>query len=81
MARYRWSYPLEWLREHLDGLHTQDGELLSEAKELASQLDSDQIQDIYETDMDKDGYFTDLDAPDPDAEEDEETKTWTTATD
>lgn len=59
MTRYRWSHPLEWLDEKLDTLPP--AEVLSWAKQLAQQLDGDQIQDLFQQDMDDDGYFTELD--------------------
>jgi len=54
---YRWESPHDWLDSHLEKVSAEPGELLSEAKELARKLDADQIQDIYQSDMDADGYF------------------------
>lgn len=52
---YKWANPQEWLQQYVDGLSYT--ELLQEAKNLASMLDSDQIQDTYQADMDAQGYF------------------------
>lgn len=60
MATYKWSSPHEWL-EHKISEHasTDDtGDLVSIARELASKLDADSIQDIFQSDMEADGYFT-----------------------
>ena len=57
-VKYRWNYPLEWLNEKIDTWD--ENTLRHELKTIAALLDSDQIQDLYESDMDKDGYFTPL---------------------
>lgn len=52
---YRWSSPLDWLSE---ASKEWDAErLASELYALASRLDSDQLQDEYQAEMDDDGYF------------------------
>ena len=58
---YKWKTAHEWLEHHLrrayyggPGART---ELLHCARNLANKLDADQIQDIFEADMDADGYF------------------------
>jgi len=55
---YKWSNPQEWLQQYIDGLSY--SELLQEAKNLASMLDADQIQDAYQSDMDAQGYFKEI---------------------
>jgi hypothetical protein len=63
MARYKWDSALEWLTERLDQRARQNdvAELLECAKLLAEQVDSDTIQDLYQPDMNADGFFRDLD--------------------
>jgi len=54
-AAYRWSTPLEWLAEKAgewDAVELQQ-ELLS----MAQTIGFDAIQELYESDMAKDGYF------------------------
>ena len=45
----------QWIDEYLAGLGPV--ELLQEARNLATKLDGDQIQDMYQSDMDAAGYF------------------------
>lgn len=61
MARYRWQYPVDWLSEA--ALKWDERRLYQAVLSLAGRLDSDAIQDLFQEDMDADGYFTDLDAP------------------
>ena len=56
MSEYVWNNPLEWLTAKIDGLDSGTG-LAEIAKALAAQLSSDQIQDLFESEMDTDGYF------------------------
>lgn len=52
---YRWGSPLEWL---IEASQSWDAERLAcEVRALAARLDSDQLQDEYQTEMDADGYF------------------------
>lgn len=71
MPRYKYADPQEWLAERArDWSHDR---LYLELMELARQTDSDTLQDIYQSDMDADGYFEDLDAPKkPEDEEEDE---------
>ncbi len=61
--QYRWSHPIEWLQGKIDDLANQRDkdvavtELRSIASELAGHLDGDTIQDIFQSEMDADGYF------------------------
>ena len=61
--RYRYDNPHEWLESHIAELDTDDNriELLAIIRALASVLDNDQIQDLFQSDMDADGYFQPLD--------------------
>ena len=55
MSKYRWATAFEWLKEkHLDGVDVGIVNLLAG-------LDSDTIQDQYQSEMDADGYFQELD--------------------
>ena len=56
--RYRWSHPYAWL-ETASADWDRD-RLLHELRRLALQHDSDTLQDIYQKDMDGDGYFEPL---------------------
>jgi len=59
---YRWSHPAAWLSERIDGIkygkHS-DADLAAMCRLLASQLDSDILQDLFQDEMDADGYFED----------------------
>jgi len=57
--RYRWSHPAEWLDHWIDE-HQEVDALDHLARELASKLDADQIQDLFQDEMDADGYFRPL---------------------
>ena len=71
--RYRWSHPSEWLSFHVDRLANDDSaeahsELVKLVMSLASLLDGDQIQDLFQDEMDRDGYFNDLNEEDEEEE-------------
>ena len=56
MKKYKWDSPLEWLIDKVKEMD--ENELRQEIIFIASgYLDYDTIQDIYQSDMDKDGYF------------------------
>lgn len=61
--RYRWSHPQEWLQDYIKERSEDANELFSLASELAQHLDGDQIQDLFQSDMDADGYFDALTPP------------------
>ena len=54
--RYKWQYPADWLSDKIDS--ARPVELASLARALASELDQDQIQDLFQAEMDADDYFT-----------------------
>lgn len=61
MPRYRWNNAHAWLRwsyRHRGGVTAND--LLNF---IAQHIGGDEIQDYFQSDMDADGYFNDLDAP------------------
>jgi hypothetical protein len=92
MSKYRWDHVKTWLDERLAGLEAQIARelaavevdnalgtfrrLLTDAKSLAAPLDGDQLQDIFDHDMDSDGFFNILvkdyypDGQCPDCDED-----------
>lgn len=55
--KYRWSNPHEWLQEAVAKKQINTNDLLT----LINQsVDGDQIQDLFQNDMDKDGYFDEV---------------------
>jgi nitrate/TMAO reductase-like tetraheme cytochrome c subunit len=64
MAEYRWDSPHEWLRDKLNKLANDDeiNEILSIAQQLSAHLDADVLQDLFQREMDDEGYFTATDA-------------------
>lgn len=70
MARYQWNNPQEWLLEKAQGYSraSDTAELLSIIHTLVTKLDADSIQDDFQSEMDADGYFDDLDAKDTEEE-------------
>ena len=53
---YRWAYPLNWLEDKLNG--TSDPDVLRDfALTMARRMDSDMLQDLFQYDMYKDGFF------------------------
>ena len=73
MTRYKWNTAHEWLLEKAQEYARANNaaELLSIIDTLVPKLDSDTIQDEFESEMDADGYFDDLDAK-PEDDENEE---------
>ena len=53
--RYRWQNPYAWL--HTACSSWDKDRLLLEVRRLAIEHDSDTLQDLYQQDMDDDGYF------------------------
>lgn len=52
-----WKSVHDWLDEHIDNATTADQELFSIAKSLARSVDGDTIQDLFQDEMEDDGYF------------------------
>ena len=68
MEKYQWANPYEWLEEMARSawsLQRCKSELLA----LAAKLDSDQLQDEYQSEMEETGYFKEIGE---DEDEDEE---------
>lgn len=59
MARYKYASVHEWLIEWAGKLNAD--ELFQEFTTIARELDADKIQDLYQSEMDRDGFFQDLD--------------------
>lgn len=56
---YKYASAHEWLREHLSSI--EDVEMLRQlAYQFARKMDGDDIQDLFEKEMDADGFFTPL---------------------
>lgn len=53
--KYKWDHPLAWLLETAE--NWDHNQLKAEFQMVVSTLDFDTLQDMYESDMDKDGYF------------------------
>lgn len=64
MIKYKYENIYEWLEEYAKKLTHE--ELLSEFLHLAISTDPDDLQDIFQSDMESDGYF------DPISEEESE---------
>lgn len=75
MARYKWDSPAEWLVQRRqaelnaaesDGTHSAlqafIANLWADFQTVVSHLDSDTIQDDFQSEMAQDGYFRNLDA-------------------
>lgn len=56
--KYKYENAFEWLKAHLRTLDHQA--LLQEASHIASQFGDDTIQDLYQSEMEADGYFEPL---------------------
>lgn len=55
--RYKWDSPHAWLMHKVNKTRTTRSELIGFIDSLAGRLDSDSIQDLFEAEMDADGYF------------------------
>jgi hypothetical protein len=58
-TKYRWENPHEWLLDRI-ARAAEDGDngwLLAAVRLMASRLDADDVQDLFQTEMDEDGYF------------------------
>jgi len=61
MHRNKWNSPHEWLLDMARSLDN-PAELVSLIGALAGRLDSDSIQDLFQDEMDQDGYFNEVKA-------------------
>lgn len=60
--RYRWAFAYDWLEDKIHA--ATEAELHSFALAMAQILDSDAIQDLFQSEMQADGFFNDLNAVD-----------------
>ena len=58
MSHYRWSNPIDWLIWKVKSMD--ENELRAEIINLAQELDPDTVQDLYQIEMEQDGYFEKL---------------------
>lgn len=52
---YKWTNPFDWLEEHAKGWN--ENKLRQMFWEVVGNLDADQVQDLFQKEMDEDGYF------------------------
>jgi hypothetical protein len=55
---YKWKNPHEWLFEKMKSWSTE--ELYCVVDGLANRLDADTIQDLFQIEMEQDGYFDEI---------------------
>ena len=55
---YKWDCPYDWLCDKLNGWD--EATLRGEIRILAARLDSDTLQDLYQSEMEADGYFEEV---------------------
>lgn len=58
MSKYTYDYPSDWLNEKLDRWDATD--LRSALLSIMTVLSEDDIQDIFQAEMDRDGYFEEV---------------------
>ena len=58
MSKYKWDSPFEWLAEKAEDWDRE--QLLDTLTTVAGALDSDTLQDIFQDEMDQDGYFAEV---------------------
>ncbi len=57
---YRWSDPHDWLMDKLEGAG--EDAILAYAKAMVRSLDADTLQELFQNEMDADGYFAEMEA-------------------
>ena len=57
--KYRWDTPTEWLIEKIEDSNDMT-KIISICFELIEHVDTDIIQDIFQDEMDEDGYFDEI---------------------
>jgi len=57
--KYRWDTPTEWLTEKIENSNDMT-KIISICYELIEHVDTDIIQDIFQDEMDEDGYFDEI---------------------
>jgi hypothetical protein len=59
MPTFQFGSVHEWFEEFLK--RQSEAELYQLAVQLANEIDADRLQDIFQNEMERDGYFLDLD--------------------
>ncbi len=62
---YKWDSAIEWLEEKARSWSAE--QLYQEVMTLAREVDPDTLQDMYQSDMDADGYFSEETDPEEEA--------------
>lgn len=70
---YRWAHPSDWLNDHVDESRGNNAELIAIIDTLMSKLTEDDLQDLFQSEMERDGYFQ-PEGEDKDDENAEETR-------
>jgi hypothetical protein len=60
--QYKFANPYEWLQQHVFNLNEYG--LRNTILTIATKLDFDDLQEIFQSDMEQDGYFISLPSPD-----------------
>ena len=58
MGKYKYNSPYEWLNERI--IKADEKELRVIAHELTTKINADDIQDLFQSEMDADGYFEEI---------------------
>lgn len=61
--------PSEWLNDYVDNHRNHPGDLVSIIDSLMSKMAEDDIQDLFQSEMDDDGYFRPEGADEDDSDE------------
>jgi hypothetical protein len=56
---YKWAFPHDWLMDQAEH-HWTPEQVLCALREIVSKCDADTLQDIFQTEMDTDGYFQEI---------------------
>lgn len=67
MSKYRWPTPHQWLLDKAETMTVE--ELHGILRDVAWRLDGDSILDLFQDEMERDGYFTELPPTKPTARE------------
>jgi len=61
MASYKWETPYDWFQSYVNARAEDPQALRSLLLVVAQKLDSDDLQELFQPDMDADGFFENLD--------------------
>lgn len=59
MSEYKWGTPLEWLKHKVYG-YWNVPQIQATVMQLAEKVDIDGLTDIFQDEMERDGYFVPL---------------------